>query len=175
MWEAGHTIGYAESIGVEAVIAERLGDDERAFRYVGVAIAVLDSVDEFDVPVSNAFRDQFEAIRARMPGGPSPHAMQPSHQEIEEIVRDVLALPIPVTSQIAPKPLGAGGAGDLQLTPREIEIVRLLARGRTNQEMADDLFISLRTVQTHVSNILTKLKLTSRAAIAAFAVRSGLE
>jgi NarL family two-component system response regulator LiaR len=53
--------------------------------------------------------------------------------------------------------------------------VRLLAKGRTNQEMADELFISLRTVQTHVSNILTKLKLNSRAAVAAFAVRHGIE
>jgi NarL family two-component system response regulator LiaR len=60
------------------------------------------------------------------------------------------------------------------LTARELEIARLVANGRSNQEIADELFISLRTVQTHVSNILSKLEVGSRAAVAAYAVRRGL-
>jgi DNA-binding CsgD family transcriptional regulator len=60
------------------------------------------------------------------------------------------------------------------LTPRELEIVRLLVDGRSNQEIADLLSISLRTAQTHVANVLGKLDLPSRSAVAAYAVRNGL-
>ncbi len=60
------------------------------------------------------------------------------------------------------------------LSPREHEVLRLLAEGRTNREIADALFISPRTVTTHVTNILGKLNVPSRAAAAAVAIREGL-
>jgi pimeloyl-ACP methyl ester carboxylesterase/DNA-binding CsgD family transcriptional regulator/class 3 adenylate cyclase len=53
-----------------------------------------------------------------------------------------------------------------QLTRREREVVALLARGRTNREIADTLIISERTVENHVSNVLAKLGLESRAQVA---------
>jgi DNA-binding NarL/FixJ family response regulator len=62
----------------------------------------------------------------------------------------------------------------LQLTERETEILGLIGQGRSNQEIADHLVISERTVRTHVSNILGKLGLTSRTQAALFAVRAGL-
>jgi DNA-binding NarL/FixJ family response regulator len=55
------------------------------------------------------------------------------------------------------------------LTPRELEVLRLVAAGKTNKAVAAELFISERTVDRHVSNILTKLDVTSRAAATAFA------
>jgi DNA-binding NarL/FixJ family response regulator len=61
-----------------------------------------------------------------------------------------------------------------QLTDRETEILGLIGQGRSNQEIADHLVISERTVRTHVSNILGKLGLTSRTQAALFAVRAGL-
>jgi DNA-binding NarL/FixJ family response regulator len=61
-----------------------------------------------------------------------------------------------------------------QLTERETEILSLIGQGRTNQEIADHLVISERTARTHVSNILSKLGLTSRTQAALFAVRAGL-
>jgi len=60
------------------------------------------------------------------------------------------------------------------LTRRELDVLRLLAEGRTNREIGDALFISHRTVATHVEAILAKLGLDSRAAAAAFAVKHGL-
>ena len=54
------------------------------------------------------------------------------------------------------------------LTTREREIARLIAAGRSNQEIADQLFLSRRTVQTHVANMLRKLELPSRSALAAW-------
>jgi DNA-binding NarL/FixJ family response regulator len=49
-----------------------------------------------------------------------------------------------------------------QLTPREREVMRLLARGYTYREIASELFISIKTVETHASNVLRKLQLSSR-------------
>jgi DNA-binding NarL/FixJ family response regulator len=49
-----------------------------------------------------------------------------------------------------------------QLTPREREVMRLLARGYTYREIAGELFISVKTVETHASNVLRKLQLSSR-------------
>ena len=60
------------------------------------------------------------------------------------------------------------------LTAREIEVLRLVADGRSNPEIAAMLFISPRTVSTHITNILTKLDLDSRSAAAAYAARHGL-
>jgi DNA-binding NarL/FixJ family response regulator len=60
-----------------------------------------------------------------------------------------------------------GGAGGL--TPREVDVLRLIAAGKTNRAIGDELVISEKTVARHVSNILTKLGVPSRAAATAFA------
>jgi two-component system, NarL family, response regulator LiaR len=60
------------------------------------------------------------------------------------------------------------------LTPREVEVLRLIAQGYDNQAIADTLVISETTVRTHVSNILSKLHLASRTQAALYALREGL-
>ncbi|GLW98470.1 response regulator transcription factor [Microtetraspora sp. NBRC 16547] len=60
-------------------------------------------------------------------------------------------------------------APDRPLSDREIEVVRAIARGRTNQEIAAELFISLSTVKSHVSAIQAKLTVRNRVEIAAWA------
>ena len=60
------------------------------------------------------------------------------------------------------------------LTPREREVAALLAEGLSNSEVARRLYISPRTAAVHVSNILTKLGMSSRTEVAAWAVRNGL-
>ncbi len=60
------------------------------------------------------------------------------------------------------------------LTEREVAVLRLVARGHSNREIADDLAISEATVRTHVSNILGKLHLASRTQAALYALREGL-
>ena len=60
------------------------------------------------------------------------------------------------------------------LSPREQDVLRLLAAGRSNRDIAAELFISYRTAETHVARILSKLGVESRAAAAVWAVRQGL-
>jgi len=69
---------------------------------------------------------------------------------------------------------GAGAERGEHLTPREREVLALLARGRANKAIALDLGVSERTVKTHVSNILGKLNLTDRTQAAVYAVRHGI-
>ena len=64
--------------------------------------------------------------------------------------------------------------GPKTLTSREREVAALLAEGLSNAEVADRLFISVRTAAVHVSHILTKLGMSSRAEVAAWAVRNGI-
>jgi len=76
--------------------------------------------------------------------------------------------PSPVPLRAAPAP---GVLAASPLTARELEVARLVAEGKSNREIAEALFISARTAQTHVTNILSKLDLESRAALAAYVVR----
>ncbi|ALL23010.1 response regulator transcription factor [Bacillus tropicus] len=61
-----------------------------------------------------------------------------------------------------------------ELTERESEILLLIAEGKSNQEIADELFIALKTVKTHVSNILNKLNVSDRTQAVIYAFRHQL-
>ena len=61
-----------------------------------------------------------------------------------------------------------------ELTSREMEILLLMAEGKANQEIADELFIALKTVKTHVSNILSKLSVQDRTQAVIYAFKHSL-
>jgi DNA-binding CsgD family transcriptional regulator len=88
----------------------------------------------------------------------SRHGMQPLKEKftvLEEL------------SSIRPMPPGG-------LTPREIDVLRLVAKGKTNKEIAAELFIAERTASNHVSNILAKTGCTNRGEAGAWAHQHGL-
>ncbi len=61
-----------------------------------------------------------------------------------------------------------------ELTGREMEILLLMTEGKSNQEIADELFIALKTVKTHVSNILSKLQVQDRTQAVIYAFKHSL-
>jgi DNA-binding NarL/FixJ family response regulator len=65
--------------------------------------------------------------------------------------------------------------GEPLLTPRQNEILRLVAKGYTYREIAEKLFISVKTVQNHVQDILTKLQLRKRYELMRYAIQKGLD
>jgi DNA-binding NarL/FixJ family response regulator len=72
------------------------------------------------------------------------------------------------------KPVAANESAFNHLTPREIDVLRELARGASNQEIADRLFISANTVKNHVHKILEKLEVDNRREAAKVATDNGL-
>jgi DNA-binding NarL/FixJ family response regulator len=101
-----------------------------------------------------------------MPSAPSPlatHSLPPSitRRLIEQFVS-------------RPPPDGPRPERLSPLTPRELEILGLVARGLSNQDIADELFISQATVKTHFTRVLSKLDLRDRAQAVVIAYETGL-
>lgn len=99
----------------------------------------------------------------------------------EEIVRAIRAaqqsqsiIEPKVTSRMVSRIQSAAKPPHADLTPRELEVLRLIGEGLTNQEIADTLFIGIKTVKTHVSNILSKLGVQDRTQAAVYAHRNNL-
>jgi two-component system response regulator NreC len=70
--------------------------------------------------------------------------------------------------------VGSAKQADDPLSDREREVLSLLALGHTNQEIADRLVVSVRTVEAHRAHILTKLRLSTRAELVRYAIDTGL-
>jgi DNA-binding CsgD family transcriptional regulator len=80
---------------------------------------------------------------------------------------------MPKTRPRAPGPRSSQAAGGL--TARERDVARLIAAGKTNREIANELFIGEGTVATHVKSILQKLDFRSRSQIAAWIIATDIE
>jgi DNA-binding CsgD family transcriptional regulator len=88
-----------------------------------------------------------------------------------QAVDDALTIASSAREQAKSVPAGTNAFG---LTPRELDVLRLLVQGRSDREIGEALFIGTRTVQTHVANLFAKLGVNARAEAAAAAVRRGL-
>ncbi|MEK4079518.1 response regulator transcription factor [Solibacillus sp. FSL W7-1472] len=78
------------------------------------------------------------------------------------------------TTRVMARMRGTAPALHNHLTDREMEVLLCMARGLANQEIAEELFIALKTVKTHVSNILSKLEVQDRTQAVVYAFQNGL-
>ncbi|HEY5731949.1 MAG TPA: response regulator transcription factor [Anaerolineales bacterium] len=119
----------------------------------------------------------FPAIKA---GAVGYHLKDSSPETLIEAIRQVSQGVASLHPNIAKKVLdelhnaGKQKLSEEPLTQRELEVLRQIAQGHENKEIADELVISEATVRTHVSNILGKLHLASRTQAALYALREGL-
>lgn len=77
----------------------------------------------------------------------------------------------PIATPIAPTPIAS--RREVRLTPREVDVLTLLSMGRSNAEIASELFVSVCTVKSHVRRLLTKLNRRDRLQLVVFAYTSG--
>ncbi len=93
--------------------------------------------------------------------------MKPFLPRVTDLAR-LLETRLPATKQV-PRPAYPDG-----LSEREVEVILLIAKGRSNQQIADELILSAKTVARHISNIFDKIGVDKRAAAAAYAFEKGL-
>lgn len=110
-----------------------------------------------------------ETARARLLIARALHRMgdaETASLEVDGANRLLAEVGIPVPDELGPD--------TADLSPRELEVLRLVATGVTNREIADELFLSVKTVDRHVANILLKLDVPSRTAATAYGYEHGL-
>ena len=130
-----------------------------------------------DVVVMTSFSEAAR-VQAALAAGASGYVLKDAEaDELAEAIRAAsrgeVHLDSSVTREVA-KALQPRPHSLSTLTERERDILRLVGRGMSNQEIAAALFISERTARTHVSNILLKLQLSSRTQAALWAIREGI-
>jgi len=180
----GQALGHFQALGDHWGIAHVLedcaglvlhaGHTERAARLLGAAAAAR-AVDGVQLLVMNRMRHQRVVTQARAALGNQQFetlfargraiALQDALAEVRELFASEPWMP--QTSAVSP-------IVDLGLTPREIEVLRLLTEGLSDREIAETLFLSPRTVGWHVTHVLDKLDAPTRTAAAAAAIRLGL-
>jgi predicted ATPase/DNA-binding CsgD family transcriptional regulator len=172
--EVGAHANIAESLDSVAGLAARCGHPLRACRLAGAAETQRQRIGQTLVPARRQMRDSWMTAVLHDLGEQAAEALSAGTQlSLEEAIALAHEGDGPVAATIEPRLMPAPHL-DFALTPRERQVVLLLARGLSNPQIADELVISPRTAQRHVENILGKLGFGSRAQVAAWAVSSGL-
>jgi DNA-binding CsgD family transcriptional regulator len=153
---------YLEDI---ADIAGRIGQPETAARLYGAADAQRQ---QLGLPIDPPFRAEYErdvAVARRALGEAAFAAAWAAGRALsdEQAVAEALAVSIQPASP-----------SQHSLTPRELEVLRMLAAGHSDRAIADALFIGERTVNTHVARVFDKLGVRTRAAAVTAALAAGL-
>ncbi|MFN8662185.1 MAG: LuxR C-terminal-related transcriptional regulator [Thermomicrobiales bacterium] len=168
----GDIIEALEGLARFAMIAH--GESERATRLFGAASALRE---EMATPYVQTDRAWIEPLQAELRASLGDAHFSAVWEVGAGLSRDEAfaeARAVGTGDARQPPPVASQGGEVHGLTPREVEILRLIAAGRVNREVADELFISPATVARHIANIYLKLDVDSRAKLTAFALRNGL-
>jgi DNA-binding CsgD family transcriptional regulator/tetratricopeptide (TPR) repeat protein len=176
--ETGDRLCVAECLEGLAQVAAGIGSAERAARLLGAAEALREAMGAPAPPVERPSHEQAARAARDALGGAAFAAAWAAGRALglEQAVAEALAddearPPAPAPTARAGAPSSAAADG---LTPRELEVLRLLAAGRSNRQMAAELSVSARTIERHIGNLYTKIDAHNRADATAFAFRRGL-
>lgn len=142
--------------------------------------AIIQQWPEAKIIVVTSFLDDDKVYPALEAGAASYILKTSNAKRIAQAIRDTVqgqtVLEPEVTVKMMAKMRSGGSDQPLheELTQRELETLLLLAQGKSNQEIADELFISLKTVKTHVSNVLSKLEVQDRTQAVIYAFHHNL-
>jgi non-specific serine/threonine protein kinase len=169
--DMGNRQGVARALQGLAGVAAGTGDDERAVGLFAAVARIQESVGAPLLPKDEAECAQhLAALLARLGAARFEAAWAAGRRDTPEGTVAEVAAPAAL-----PSPLSGTMQGAIErLTRREVAVLRLLADGKTDREIADALCVSRRTAATHVAHVYGKLGVGSRAAAAAWAVRHGL-
>jgi non-specific serine/threonine protein kinase len=178
--ETGNRWYLAEALEAVAAAAARLGEAERAARLWGAAAALRDVLGAPAPPPDRArVESEAAAARARLGDAAFAAALDAGRMLApDDAIAEAAAVgDAPPQGAFGEEPVpGADRSVEEEapgLTARELEVLRQIVEGRTDAQIAETLFISPRTVSTHVGHILHKLEVSSRAAAASYAIRHG--
>ena len=182
--QLGDQEGVASGLAGFALLAAARGDADRVWRLASAATRLFSRAYALP-PGSDARRDRWrnprwarasprealERLVATRPGRPGDAAAWAAGLAMpwEAAVDEALSTWEPVRHSAASSGRSAGG-----LSEREGQVLRLVATGMTNREIAAELALSDKTIKRHLGNIFNKLGVSSRAGATAFAVRSGI-
>ena len=166
-------MGTTFSVEALAWIAASQRQHERAAVLLGAATGLLQSMGttlDGNQPMAGYHRDCERQARQALSEA-AFHAAY--HRGLDLPAADALAYALQQPPDKPPeKPPAPAVPAEAPLTPRELQVARLIAAGRSNKEIAAQLVISQRTAENHVEHILTKLGFTSRAQVAAWVATS---
>lgn len=174
--QLGQKFDTAESLEELAAVAIASGDMQAAARLLGATDGLLASVGVSETERWGLTDDGDLTATVRSALGDAAFAGAFGAGQtltLDEAVTEAIAFTPSSTdsgARATPKKSRIPGG----LTPRELEVLRLMADGLTNQDIADMLFLSRRTVTSHATAILGKLGFSSRTAAVAYAIRHGL-
>jgi DNA-binding CsgD family transcriptional regulator len=167
------TNGYLGSVaGVLGRLAATRGDRGAAVRHLTEAEA-LEQRSGAPGALAGVRLDLARALVARDGPGDRPRGAELAEQCAHTARRLGMAPLLSASTALVAELAGTGGV-PAALTRREREIARLVADGLANRAIAEKLVLSERTVETHVRNLLTKLGLSNRTQVAAWALKHGL-
>jgi DNA-binding CsgD family transcriptional regulator len=163
-------LGFALSLSAEIALAG--GAPESAARLLAAVAVLREAMGILDSSRDERHERLVAEAQAALPlesfaAAQAAGASASRETMIEEAIRVLTALP-------PPKPGSPAAASTDGLTRRERDVLRLVAEGLTDREIAGALFIGDRTVESHLGNVFAKLDLHSRSAAAVYAVRHGL-
>jgi DNA-binding CsgD family transcriptional regulator/Tfp pilus assembly protein PilF len=167
--ELGDKSTAAESLEGLACAAGARGEAERAARLSGAAQGLYEAGGYHHTPRELALREPYLAdARSRLDGEVWETIFEEGRAMTLEVAIEYALSEEEGVAPSFPTPEQSRSEQPVALTRREEEVAALVARGLTNRQIASELHLSERTVENHVSNILGKLRLTSRTQVASW-------